>query len=107
MSQFTIKQGDTRPFFEANLGDNISGALSVRFIMTKLDGTVVIDADTEVADAVEGVVRYRFSEEETEDPGIFRAQVEVTFGDGKRETYPNSEYADRSPMWIEITSKYG
>lgn len=95
---FGIKQNDTAPNIMGILKDendeviDISGA-SVRFHMSDYAGEeVMIDAEAAIEDAENGVVYYDWQEGDTAEAGEFKAEFEVTYSDGKVETFPNEGY---------------
>lgn len=91
MSRFIIKQNDTSPAIRQELTSDgevvdLSGA-SVSFIMEgKFDRTASI------VDAAAGLVSYSWQAGDTATAGEFRSEWEVTFSDGKVETFPNAGY---------------
>ena len=97
---FTIKQFDTSPTIGMNLqaadGSAVSivNAREVRFHM-RLQGEEgsKIDARAAVIDAAGGVVKYDWSPEDTDTPGRYETEVEVTYTDGSVETFPNGGYS--------------
>jgi hypothetical protein len=103
---FTIKQNDRRPAFVVNLRDNfgegdeaavdLTDADTVAFSMrAKGGGAVKIGrADAVISDAATGEVTYEWDTLDTDTPGNFEAEVEVTWNDGKAETFPNKGYWD-------------
>jgi len=93
MADFYIKQGDTRPAIKAQLYNDssevdLTGA-TVRFIMGG-----VVDAAATVTSALTGAVQYQWETADTVDAGSFEGEFEVTFSDGRIETYPNNGYLD-------------
>ena len=96
---FFIKQNDTNPALKATLKDgdgtviNLTDA-SVRFHMRKIDSTTsVVDAAASVVSpATSGIVQYAWSGSDTASAGMYSAEFEITYGDGKIETFPNSDY---------------
>lgn len=92
-----LKRGDTRTAIRATLLEpsgspaNLTGA-SVRFLMADLRGQVRIDRAAEVLDATGGVVRFVPEPGDTDVAGTYRAEFEVTFSDGRKESYPNTGY---------------
>ena len=100
MADFTIKANDTSPNIQATLKDatgaavDITGA-AVKFQMRAKTGTTFkVDATATIINAVGGIVRYTFLAADTNTPGPYYAQWQVTFAGGTIETYPNSEYIE-------------
>jgi len=95
---FLIKRGDRREPIERVLRGSdgnpvdLTGA-SVRFIMKTLEGVVKVDAGaTIVGTPSAGRVRYSWGATDTDTAGPFRAEFEVTFGDGTKQTFPNKDF---------------
>jgi hypothetical protein len=95
---FYIKQNDTSPAMLATLQDangnavNLTGS-SVRFHMRLIGkSTVVVDETATIVTALSGVVRYDWSENDTEKKGSYQAEFEVTYADASIETFPNDGY---------------
>lgn len=92
---FTIKQSDTSPSIQATLQDsdgnavNINGA-SVRFHMKAVGGAVVIDQPMTIVNAAGGIVRYDWQTGDTDTPGTYYVEFEVTYSDNTIETFPNN-----------------
>lgn len=97
---FNIKQNDTSPSIQTTLLDgngfavNITGNLGVKFHMRNSAGTVTIDTSATVVSAASGVVRYDWDEADTANADTFQAEFEVTYFDGKIETFPNASYIE-------------
>lgn len=86
----TLKQGDTGTGIKATLSDedgpvNLSGA-AVRFYMAGFDVRAAI------RDAANGVAEVTFTDVHTAKEGIFKAEFEVIFSDGRVETFPSNGY---------------
>jgi hypothetical protein len=92
---FTIKQSDTSPSLQATLQDadgntiNISYS-TVRFHMKQVGGSVVIDQPMTIVDEENGVVRYDWQSGDTDTPGTYYVEFEVTYQDLSVETFPNN-----------------
>lgn len=93
----TIKRGDTRQVIKAVLANdgvpvNLAGA-TVRFLMAAhRTGTLVINRAAHIEDAAGGEVWYIWQAGDTATAGLYQAEIEVTFPDGRVETYPNADY---------------
>lgn len=85
-----IKRGDTGIALRATLtnekGNVDLSQANVLFLM----GDHEIETTQE--DAIGGVVNVIFDRGHTDVPGIYRAEFEVQFEDGRVETFPNSGY---------------
>ena len=92
-----IKRGDTRSAIKAMLKSpegapvNLTGA-SVRFIMVSLSGAPKIDRQIDALDASGGLVLVAMESADVDTAGVYRGEFEVTFPDGRKETYPNDDY---------------
>lgn len=91
-----LKQNDTSPTLDAIL-TNAAGEVvdvtnaSVRFHMQRLGATTLkIDAAATVVDGEAGHVRYTLQPGDTDTPGSYKAEYEVTFLDGSVETFKNT-----------------
>ena len=92
-----LKRGDTSPRFSATLLDSAGVAVDLagataRFIMraASFPRTVKVDQPaTIVAPASSGQVVYAWAPADTDTPGGFDAELEITFGTGEVETFPN------------------
>lgn len=97
---FNIKQNDTSPNLTATLLDEdglpvpLISAQSARFHMRNSEGTVVIDADIIITDAVAATVLYAWQASDTATAGTYQAEVEITFLNGQIETFPNVGYLE-------------
>lgn len=120
-SDYTIKTDDTRPEFAVIIRDqdgvmDLSGVASTRLILKKQGTTVTGACSTlTIADAIddglasaidpftgeewtleqlatECVVRYPWVAADTEDPGVYEGEIELTYGAGLIETVPNDGY---------------
>lgn len=95
-----IKQNDTSPSIQTQFLDgsglpvDITGNLGVSFHMRDAAGTVKIDTAATVVTAASGIVRYDWLAADTDTAGTFQAEFEVTYSDGKIETFPNASYIE-------------
>lgn len=93
------KRGDTGPVFRAQCLDdttpvNLTTATGVKFLMQNDAGTVVVNAAMIKDDqtASPGWVRRSWGPTDLAVAGRYRAEVEVTWGDGTTTTFPRDSY---------------
>ena len=96
---FVIKKKNTSPILQATLKDALGSAINlnsatVRFRMRELGSTTLkVNQQAEIIDpAVNGVVRYAWQSSDVDSAGIFKAEFEVTYNDGRVETFPNEDF---------------
>jgi hypothetical protein len=94
---FSIKEDDRSPDFEATL--EVSGepvdltGTTVKFIMTLMGGTTPkVNAAATVVSATDGTVKYTWGATDTDSPGLYVAEFEVTFAGGVKRTFPPDDY---------------
>ena len=96
MSTFNIKRGDLLPAFSFRLrnGDgtppDMTGAtvvMNMRDARTK--ALVITRGSVVVVDQPDASVRYDWTAPDTAVVGLFAAEFEVVFADGRAATYPN------------------
>jgi hypothetical protein len=94
MADFYGVVGDRLPAITSQLLDDdgnpvdLTGA-TVRFVMRALEDTdLKVDGAGEVTDADAGQVRYLWGAADLDTEGLYLASWQVTFGDGRRQTYP-------------------
>jgi len=104
-----LKQNDTSPTLDVILTDSngnvvdVTGA-SVRFHMQQIgEATLKVDAAATVVDGAAGHVRYTLQPGDTDTPGGYYAEYEVTFVDGKVETFINQP----EQLRVVITAELG
>lgn len=97
MADFTLKAHDEKPSIQATLATggtpvDLTGA-TVAFIMAdKSTGAVKVNAPAVLADAAAGLVRYDWLPADTDTPSSYQAELEVTWGDGTKQTFPTLTY---------------
>ncbi|AUX08920.1 hypothetical protein AArcSl_1289 [Halalkaliarchaeum desulfuricum] len=96
---FHLKAGDTSPQIEAVLRSNDGNPVDLRDaeILFRLraprGGDVLVEELAEVVDE-DGLVRYTWDEEDTDEPGRYRAEFVVEYVNGDVESFPNDGYHD-------------
>lgn len=91
--RISIKQGDTRHAIRAALktldgipidliGAKIIFKMSNRYVGLLIDREAVYETD--------GKVHFVFQDGETDAPGLYEAEFQVTYSDGRVETFPHS-----------------
>jgi hypothetical protein len=93
----TIKRGDTRNCIKAVLKDARGAPVdltdcSVKFHMALLRQPAIISRAVHIQDAAAGEVWVVWVPGETDSTGIYRAEFEVVYQDGRKETFPNKGY---------------
>lgn len=100
---FTIKENDTGPPYQVTLTRTVAGvtsnmdltnATAVKFKMRKT-GTVGIpkvNAVMTYTDRANGGVQHAWAVGDTDTPGTFDLEFEVTWSDGTVQTIPNDSY---------------
>jgi hypothetical protein len=98
MADFTLKAHDRRPSIQATLSQggaavDLTTAVSVKFIMVnKAGGTVKVNTTAVIVTASQGVVRYDWGATDTDTPGSYSAEWEVTWSAGIKQTFPTAAY---------------
>ena len=99
MADFAIKENDTLPKLVATLFQgpdaiDLTGA-TVKLKMRKLGAVVLkVDKAITVTTPASGEVEYSFLATETDDPGNYEAEFEVTDSGGDVFTVPTEGYLD-------------
>ena len=82
---------------------DLSGATAkFRMASPPLGTTPKVNAAATVVDAPNGKVSYTWQAVDTDTPGIYYAEWEVTFAGGAVQTFPNGAY-----LIVEVTTKVG
>lgn len=98
MSDFTIKAHDRLPSIQTTLSAggvpvDLTTATGVTFIMAQtIGGSTKINAAAVVVNAAAGVVRYDWLSTDTDTPGSYNAEWEVTWPGPKQQTFPTASY---------------
>lgn len=96
MSDFTIGENDLLPSISAQLvdeaGDPVSlASATVKFHMRQGIAVAKVDAAAVIVDAPTAMVRYDWIAADTDTPGEYEAEFEVTFTTGTKPlTFPNT-----------------
>lgn len=96
--RINLKQGDTRHAIKAvlkNIDDHpvdLSTAI-VDFNMARRHGNLVISRRAKQTDKT-GEVWVVFNEGDTDSSGLYKAEFQVTYSDGRKETFPNDGYIE-------------
>lgn len=96
--QWSTKRGDTAPPIRAQILSpagapvDLTGA-SVRFLLAaQAGGTPLVDGTATIVDAAQGIVEYAWAPGDLQAAGQYLAEFEVTWPDGRVQTYPGDGY---------------
>lgn len=108
----TYKRNDTGPpitiqCLDGNLPQNLTGATSAKFLMGTIDAngvsTITVQgAMTFDADRTTGKVTYTWGATDLAVTGEYKAEVEITWSNGQRQTFPSEGY-----LTIAVVSDVG
>lgn len=107
---FVIKRNDRRPALAKTLTDSAGNPVdltgsSVKLIITAIaTGTVKVNTAASIVNppGTDGKVSYAWAAGNTDTPGDYWGEFEVTFGDGTKESFPNDRH-----MRIRVTEELG
>lgn len=99
MADRIMKQGDTWKPLLANMshsdaGFDLEDAVSITLRMRSRDKTVVISGPMVLEDPVTFLVSYDWDVGDTAVAGVYDAEIEVDWGLGRIETFPNDGYRE-------------
>lgn len=95
LTDFYVKQHDTREPVTAICQDangtavNLTGA-TAKFFMKSSGGASKVNASATITDYTNGVVSYQWVAADTDTAGDYTAEFQITFGDARILTFPNS-----------------
>ncbi|NGM69187.1 BppU family phage baseplate upper protein [Natronolimnobius sp. AArcel1] len=95
---FHLKTGDTAPRIEAVLRSSDEDPVDLRGsgvefrLLEPRGGDVLVEDSVTLVDEIEGLVRYSWDEEDTAEPGRYRAEFVVHHTDDTTESFPNDGY---------------
>lgn len=95
---FRIKTNDTSPKLAVTLTNSSGNAINLsgctaRFHMKAYGQSgLKVQSSATITDAPNGVVEYAWSGTDTDTAGTYYGEVEITYGDGSVETFPNNGY---------------
>jgi hypothetical protein len=98
VADFTLKAHDRLPSIRATLStDNVpvdlTTATGVKFIMKSATGTgVKVNATAAIVDFSSGIVQYDWIAVDTDTPGSYLGEWQVTWSTGKPQTFPTLSY---------------
>ena len=99
---FTIQEGDTSPGIQYTLSPavDITGATVVFSMRGRHAASNKVDRQSAtISQASPGIVQYAFQAADTDTPGYYWGEFEVTYGDGRIETFPSGNLG----IFINIT----
>lgn len=97
MPDFSLKAHDRKPSIQGALSVdgvavNLTGC-TVKFIMSTAPGaTPKVNATAVIVTAVSGVFRYDWAAADVDTPGIYDGEVQVTYADGTKQSFPTLTY---------------
>jgi hypothetical protein len=98
MADFYVRKGNRLPEIQVTLTDSAGAAvnltgLTVKFHMRALNSTTAkVNAAATLVTPASGIVKYTWVTADTDTAGSYWAEWEVTFGDGRTQTFKNPDY---------------
>lgn len=99
MADFHIKQNDTNPALAATLTNELLASLplntatGIKFHMTDPgSGIVKVDATATITDPANGRVEYQWGLGDTDTPGKYNGEFQITWNDATITSFPNDGY---------------
>ena len=107
---FKIRQNDRKEPLARTLQDSLGAAVdltgaTVKFLMRKkreATAPLKVNVAAVVVAAASGQVRYDWAAGDTDTVGTYKAEFEVTFADGRKQSFPNSGY-----LLVLVTQELG
>lgn len=105
---FEIKRGDRLPTLQATFTDATGAAVdltsaTIKFLMRPTDSATakVNAAASAQSPATDGVALYAWAAVDTDTPGDYAGEFEVTFASGKKATFPSTGYI-AIRVWADV-----
>jgi len=100
MAKVDMKQNDRLPVLEITIKKtdgtplDLTGATAKFFMVDAKTNVTKVSAAATVKNATGGVVEYAWAAGDTDTAGDFKAEVEITYADGKKITAPSEGYIE-------------
>lgn len=89
-----MKVGDLSPAITIDTNGDVTGASSLKLQLRRFHTTTVVEKTmTAVPPATDGVLTYQWIAGDTDTPGTYAVQAEVTIS-GKVQTFPQRSYLE-------------
>lgn len=100
MNKIYLKSGDRRPVPSVTISEHTGApvdlsAATVMFVMYPLDGTTAtVNSTATIADPLAGTCYYDWGVGETDTPGTYVSEFQVTWNDGRQLTVPSRGFIE-------------